>query len=288
MNCVILNPTTTSNLRQRVITGTYFVLIILLGTLAGKWPFILLFGLILFACLWEYYTLVAPKDIWKDLWRKYSGIIWGLIPYTLGIFLAHGTQLPGKQLALLILLYMTALLAWFFIPELFVRRSERFSQAALGLTGLIYVALPFGCLPLITIANGEYSFYQVLAILVLVWANDTGAYLTGMRWGKRLLLPQISPKKTWEGWMGGMVLTMLTGRLIAHFLDSWSVMDGLVIAALVSVWGPLGDLVESMLKREFEVKDSGQLLPGHGGVLDRFDAFLFALPPVALYWLVIR
>ena len=88
--------------------------------------------------------------------------------------------------------------------------------------------------------------------------------------------------------MGGMVLTMLTGRLIAHFLDSWSVVDGLVIAALVSVWGPLGDLVESMLKREFEVKDSGQLLPGHGGVLDRFDAFLFALPPVALYWLVIR
>ncbi len=271
-----------------MITGAVFVLIVLLGTLTGKWPFIVLFGLILFACLWEYYTLVAPKDIWKDLWRKYSGIVWGMFPYGIGIYLAHGVTMPGKQLALFVLLYMTALLAWFFIPELFVRRSERFSQAALGLTGLIYVALPFGCLPMITIVDGHYSYYQVLAILLLVWSNDTGAYLSGMRWGKRLLLPRISPKKTWEGWLGGMILTLVVGRFLAHLLDTWTIWDGVIIAFLVSIWGPLGDLVESMLKREFEVKDSGQLLPGHGGVLDRFDAFLFALPPVALYWIVLR
>lgn len=288
MNCVVLSDPNHSALRQRVITSVLFVLVILLGTLTGKWPFILLFGIILLVCLREYYTLVAPKDIWKDLWRKYSGIVWGMIPYVAALYLAHGVTMPGKQLALFLLLYMTALLAWFFIPELFVRRSERFSQAALGLTGLIYIALPFGCLPMITIVDGDYSYHQVLAILFLVWANDSGAYLSGMRWGKRLLLPQISPKKTWEGWVGGMLVTLLTGRLIAYLLDTWTVKDGLIIAILVSIWGPLGDLVESMLKREFEVKDSGHLLPGHGGILDRFDAFLFALPPVALYWIALR
>lgn len=271
-----------------MITGAIFVAVVLAGVLGGKWPFILLFGTILLACLWEYYTLVAPRDIWKDLWRKYSGIIWGTVPFLTGLFLAHEGTVQGRQLALFILLYLTALLAWFFIPELFVRRSQRFSQAALGLTGLIYVALPFGCLPMITIDHGVYSYDQVLALLLLVWANDTGAYLTGMRWGKRLLLPQISPKKTWEGWLGGMVLTLLAGIGLSRLLGHWTPMDGLVIAIMVSVWGPLGDLVESMLKREFDAKDSGQLLPGHGGMLDRFDAFLFSLPPVALYWIALR
>ncbi|MBK7342960.1 MAG: phosphatidate cytidylyltransferase [Saprospiraceae bacterium] len=226
-------------LRQRVITSVLFVLVILLGTLTGKWPFILLFGLILLLCLWEYYTLVAPKDIWKDLWRKYSGIIWGTIPYIAALYLAHGVAVPGKQLGLFLLLYMTALLGWFFSPELFVRRSERFSQAALGLTGLIYIALPFGCLPLVTIVNGEYSYYQVLAILFMVWSNDSGAYLSGMRWGKRLLLPQISPKNL--GRMGRWPACYASDRQvdcrISGLLDSQGWIDHRLFGIHM---GPLG------------------------------------------------
>ena len=275
-------------MRQRIVTASVFVLVVLAGIFLGKWPFVLLFGIILFFCLHEYYTMVAPKDIWKDLWRKYSGITWGLVPYSAAILLAHGTGLEGRQLAAAILLYLTALLAWTFIPELYVKRSERFSQAALSLTGLIYIALPFGCLPLLAIPEGLYQPAQVLGILLLVWANDTGAYLSGIRWGRRPLLPTISPKKTWEGFVGGAVLTVLAGRGLAELIPEWRIQDGLIIAVLVAIWGPLGDLVESMLKREFEFKDSGQLLPGHGGVLDRFDAFLFALPPITLYWLAIR
>jgi phosphatidate cytidylyltransferase len=273
---------------QRLSTAFVFVLVILAGLFLGEWSFILLFGAVLFLCLFEYYTLVAPKDIWKDRWRRYSGIAWGLIPFGWGLCMVYGLQLPGKQIALGILLYMTSLLGWFFIPELFSRRSQRFSQAALGLTGLIYIALPFGCLPLLAYQAGEYQPYQIFGILLLVWANDSGAYLTGIRWGKRLILPLISPKKTWEGWGGGTVLTLLVGWLLSGWLTEWTLQDGLVIATLVALWGPLGDLVESMLKREFEAKDSGKILPGHGGVLDRFDAFLFSLPPVALYWIAIR
>lgn len=273
---------------QRLLTAIVFVFITLIGIFAGAWPFILLFSVILFLCLLEYYTMVAPKDVWKDRWRRYSGIAWGMIPFIWGLCMVYGFSLPGKQLALGILLYLTGLLAWFFIPELFVRRSQRFSQAALGLTGLIYIALPFGCLPLLAFEGTQYMPMQILGILILVWSNDTGAYITGIRWGRRHILPLISPKKTWEGWAGGTALTLITGWLLSGWLSEWSLQDGMVIASLVALWGPLGDLVESMLKREFEVKDSGKILPGHGGILDRFDAFLFALPPIALYWAAIR
>ncbi|MBP6184513.1 MAG: phosphatidate cytidylyltransferase [Saprospiraceae bacterium] len=273
---------------QRITTAIAFALIMLIGIFAGKWPFIALFGLVLFLCLWEYYTMVAPKDIWKDRWRRYSGITWGLIPFVWGLAMAHGMMFSSKILPVGILIYATTLLGWFFIPELFVKRSQRFSQAALGITGLIYIALPFGCLPLLSFNDGAYQPMQVFGLLLLVWANDSGAYLTGVRWGKHLLLPEISPKKTWEGWAGGTFLTLLTGYFLTFWIPAWTTQDGLIIALLVALWGPVGDLVESMLKREFEVKDSGKILPGHGGLLDRFDAFLFALPPVALYWFAIR
>lgn len=278
----------TTHVLQRLTTAIFFVTITLAGIFAGEWPFIGLFGTVLFLCLREYYVMVAPREIWKDLWRRYSGILWGMLPFIGALAMVHGWVIPDRMLPVAMLLYITTLLAWFFIPELFVQRSERFSQAALSLTGLIYVALPFACLPLVAYVDGIYIPLQVFGILLLVWSNDTGAYLAGMRFGKHLLLPAISPKKTWEGWAGGTALTLLTGWLLSRWIDIWSLQDGLVIAGLVAIWGPLGDLVESMLKREFEVKDSGKLLPGHGGVLDRFDAFLFALPPIALYWNAIR
>ncbi len=273
---------------QRLKTALVFALIVILGIFSGEWGFIALFSAVLVLGLFEYFQMVAPRDQWKDRWRRYSGILWGLVPFGISLYLIHGGQLSGKKLALNILLYLTTLLGWFFVPELFSRRTQRFSQVALGLTGLIYVALPMGCLPLLAYWEGTYQPWQVFSVLLLVWANDTGAYISGIRWGKRFMLPEISPKKTWEGWAGGFLLTLVTGGLLSSGLASWTLKDGLITGVLVAVWGPFGDLVESMLKREFAVKDSGKLLPGHGGVLDRFDAFLFALPPVVLYWYALR
>ena len=119
----------------------------------------------------------------------------------------------------------------------------------------------------------------------MTWANDTGAYLIGSQIGRTKLFPRISPKKTWEGSAGGVLVTFLAGYLLSRIFSDISLVDWCVLAGIVSIFGSLGDLVESMLKRSLQIKDSGNLLPGHGGFLDRFDAFIFLLPFAAAYLL---
>ncbi|TAK40283.1 MAG: phosphatidate cytidylyltransferase, partial [Saprospiraceae bacterium] len=122
----------------------------------------------------------------------------------------------------------------------------------------------------------------------LTWMNDTGAYIIGSLFGKHLLFSRISPKKTWEGTFGGIAITFLVAFLFCVFTNELRFRDWIILGAIVSIFGSVGDLVESMLKRSVGVKDSGNLLPGHGGVLDRFDAFIFVLPFAAAYLLWIR
>lgn len=136
----------------------------------------------------------------------------------------------------------------------------------------------------------QYSNIFVLSVILMIWANDTFAYITGMLIGKHKLMPGISPKKTIEGFVGGVVFTGMTAFLCHRFLlrnDSIiSVVDVIIIGLLISVFGTIGDLIESKLKRMADVKDSGHLLPGHGGVLDRFDAWFVALPAVDMYFIL--
>ena len=129
---------------------------------------------------------------------------------------------------------------------------------------------------------------DIFGVLLLIWSNDTGAYLVGSQLGRHKLMPRISPKKTWEGFVGGVIIAQLIGWAISTYIKDFSLQDWLIIAGITSVFGTMGDLVESMLKRSFDVKDSGSLLPGHGGFLDRFDAFIFLLPFVAAYMLWAR
>ncbi|MEO0775984.1 MAG: phosphatidate cytidylyltransferase, partial [Bacteroidota bacterium] len=128
----------------------------------------------------------------------------------------------------------------------------------------------------------------VFGLLLLTWSNDTAAYLVGSRIGKTPLFPRISPKKTWEGSLGGVVITFLIAFLISQWFREHSTKQWLVLAGIVAIFGSTGDLVESMLKRSENIKDSGNLLPGHGGVLDRFDAFIFLLPFATAYLLLIK
>ena len=122
----------------------------------------------------------------------------------------------------------------------------------------------------------------------MTWANDVGAYFVGSKFGKTKLFPRISPKKTWEGSFGGVMMTFLTGWLLSLYIIELNLKDWLILALIVSIFGSIGDLVESMLKRSVGVKDSGTILPGHGGFLDRFDAFIFLLPFAACYLLWLR
>ncbi len=154
---------------------------------------------------------------------------------------------------------------------------------------VVYLALPFGFalgLPKFSTLDPEKSFtLEVFMLFVLIWSSDTFAYLTGKFFGKHKMAPKISPKKTWEGFAGGVVLTLVLGFFVEHYFPelrgNW-----MIVGLLVSVFAPLGDLVESQLKRSFAVKDSGNIIPGHGGVLDRLDSFIICAPVIYLYFIL--
>lgn len=131
--------------------------------------------------------------------------------------------------------------------------------------------------------QGIYQPWLVLGLLLLVWLNDTGAYFSGKFLGKHLLAPKISPKKTWEGLIGGVIATLITSQLLASFIVDYSREQWLIIG-LISSFGILGDLIESLFKRRADVKDSSSIMPGHGGILDRFDAFQFVIPAIFIYF----
>lgn len=154
---------------------------------------------------------------------------------------------------------------------------------------VVYLALPFGFalgLPKFSTLDPEYTFtLEVFMLFVLIWSSDTFAYLTGKFFGKHKMAPKISPKKTWEGFAGGVVLTLVLGFFVEQYFPelrgNW-----MIVGLLVSIFAPLGDLVESQLKRSFAVKDSGNIIPGHGGVLDRLDSFIICAPVVYLYFIL--
>ncbi|WP_374444180.1 phosphatidate cytidylyltransferase [Epilithonimonas sp.] len=154
---------------------------------------------------------------------------------------------------------------------------------------VVYLALPFGFalgLPKFSTLDPEKSFtLEVFMLFVLIWSSDTFAFLTGKFFGKHKMAPKISPKKTWEGFAGGVILTLVLGFFVERYFPelrgNW-----MIVGLLVSVFAPLGDLVESQLKRSFAVKDSGNIIPGHGGVLDRLDSFIICAPVIYLYFIL--
>lgn len=240
--------------------------------------FRILCALIIAGCTWELMGLLLPDEKGKS-GRQIVGMAFGLLPFvTLSVI---------DDLGMIWYLFMPALVFLLFIGELLGASKTPFSNVAYYLVGVFYVGLPFILLQII--ASGytqhDYSPLRVLGLLLLIWTNDTMAYFVGSRWGKRKLYERISPKKTWEGTIGGGVCTMLMAWGLSFLIDDFTRLQWLALGAVAAVFGTFGDLVESMLKRSDGVKDSGTLLPGHGGLLDRFDAFIFALP---FYWFVLQ
>jgi phosphatidate cytidylyltransferase len=175
------------------------------------------------------------------------------------------------------------------VVTLFKYSSELYYDSGKLIFTVIYVALPFSFalgLPKFTSYDDTFSL-EVLFLFILIWSSDTFAYLTGKFFGKHKMAPKISPKKTWEGYVGGVVLTLV----LSYFIEQYhSDLRGnwMIVGFLVAAFAPLGDLVESQLKRNFGVKDSGNIIPGHGGVLDRLDSFLICVPVVYLYFILAK
>jgi len=175
-----------------------------------------------------------------------------------------------------------------FIYELFSKAEDPFVNISFIVLGIFYIGIPFALLNFIAFDGSTFHHRIVFGLLVLTWVNDAGAYLVGSMVGKTPLLPRVSPNKTWEGSIGGILSSIGFGILLGYVFDELAAQHWIALAFIVAVFGSLGDLVESLLKRSVGAKDSGNILPGHGGVLDRFDAFIFAIPFVAAYLLYLR
>jgi phosphatidate cytidylyltransferase len=172
------------------------------------------------------------------------------------------------------------------IIELFKQNKDPFANVAITLIGVIYVSMPFGLLSYLVFYppfGDTYNPSFLIAYFLLMWANDSGAYIVGSLIGKHKLFERISPKKTWEGFIGGAFFTLLAAWAISLYLHELSLMHWLFVGSITFSFGTFGDLVESQLKRSVGMKDSGKMLPGHGGILDRFDSIIFSAPIVFVY-----
>jgi len=263
-----------SNVWQRIIVGVLGAALFVGGIVVSPWAYAVLFlGLTLLGLL-EFYKLAGAQDIRPN---KGIGIALGGLLYVSFFLIEEEIMSPE-------LLYLTLpLLGLVFVLELYRKQPQPFTNIAFTLLGVLYVALPFGLLHKVAYLPGNYTWQPVLGLMLLIWSADTGAYIAGKNFGKNKLLERVSPGKTWEGWAGGTVLTMLVGYVLSIYMQDLTVAQWLGISIIVAVFGVLGDLVESLLKRSLGVKDSGTLLPGHGGILDRFDSLIMSIPFIVAY-----
>lgn len=169
------------------------------------------------------------------------------------------------------------------VAELYRKYKNPFHNIAYTLFGVLFAAVPFCFFYAMAFIDGTYSTHYPLGFLILLWSSDTGAYLFGIKLGKHKLFERHSPKKTWEGFIGGMLTSMLAAFILSNCFNELPLVHWLGMSAIIASAGTLGDLSESMLKRSLSAKDSGSILPGHGGLLDRFDGLLLAAPLVFVY-----
>lgn len=269
-----------SNLARRTITGILLVLLVIASIITHQYLFSLLFLIFTGVGLWEFYSLVERAGVYPN---KVAGIFAGMILFATNALIATNIL----SLSWLLLNFVFVFLIFLF--ELYRNNPNPFTNIAFTFFGLLYVAVPFSLLsyfPNPASLPGVYHSNLLLGFFFLVWINETAAYLIGTAFGRHTLFERVSPRKTWEGAIGGGLLAVISSVLIASYYQQISLADWLVIALIVVVFGSYGDLFESMFKRSIKAKDSGSILPGHGGVLDRFDGVFMAAPFVFVYLLM--
>jgi phosphatidate cytidylyltransferase len=268
-------PLHTNNFSLRALTGIVYVALITTGILWSQYTFLGLFSVVVWLCLSEFYHLInARRGISISGWHNCAG---GLLLFVSTYLYASGVF--GSFIFSSYLLYVVSVL----ISELYKKHPDPILQMAYIFLGQCYVALPLALLNVLIFSNQAYYFPFILSLFLFIWMNDTGAYAVGVLFGKHRLFPRISPKKSWEGFFGGLVLAVASSFIFAHFNQEIPVYHWVGISVSVVLFSTWGDLIESLMKRTLEVKDSGNALPGHGGFLDRFDSLLLAVYAVLFY-----
>lgn len=266
------------NFYSRIISGFIYVVLVLGSIILGKYTFFVFFALLLSYTLYEFYRLCKSAG-------NHPQVVLGIIisVYLFVAFFFYDLKFIGE----IIFLGFIPLLMTIAITELFKNNENPVQNIAFTLLGIAYIAFPFSVLNFIIspyVQNPEiYVPEALIGLFIILWANDSGAFITGRLLGRTKMIERISPNKTWEGAIGGAVFAIIISLVLYRFIGFLSPVHTIMVTLLTVVAGTLGDLTESMIKRSFKVKDSGRLMPGHGGLLDRFDSMLFAAPIYYIY-----
>ena len=267
---------TLSNLAQRSIVGFIFAVAVIGCAVAGPLANGMLFLFFAAVGLYEVYDLLKHQQSNAPRWFK--GMSVGVILYML-VFLVQTQSIEPLWFWILPLL-----IAIIFVAELIKLDHLTLSNLAITIFGWIYVVMPLSLVNVLPTIQGIYDPIPLIGFFLVLWSNDTGAYFVGKYLGKRKLYPEVSPNKTWEGLAGGSIVAIASAVGLFKLTHTLYMQDWVVMAFCVVTFGNLGDLFESHLKRNFGVKDSGHIMPGHGGVMDRFDGLFLALPVFLAYY----
>lgn len=278
------------NLLVRSISGLVLGVVVLGAIAWSQWSFGALLLALLIVGTNEFYALAEKQG---DRPQRLTGIVAGTVLFALNFFFTRCIVAEGGMvvlrdypLALFGLTFLLLLLPALFICELYRKEENPAGNVGTTLAGIVYVALPLSLMAYIPVVGGVWNPWPMLFFVFIIWANDVFAYLVGMTFGRHRLFERLSPKKSWEGFFGGLAGAFAVG-LVASYVFGYAWWVWTLLALIAAVTGVLGDLAESMFKRAAGVKDSGALIPGHGGVLDRFDAMLLAAPFVVVYMLFV-
>ena len=264
------------SLKKRIISAAVFFVVFLVG-LVNQWTFLLVFSVFMLVQLNEFLNFARLRGYHPLPSALY---ILGLLVFVELFFIAQ------HALSYNVLLLVVAGVFLAFIVELFRASQTPMENLAFLLLGLFYIAVPFSFLNfLVFSAKSDFIFdYRLIMVFfVLIWATDIGAYFVGRFLGKHSLFKRISPNKTVEGLIGGMLFNFIVAMAIASFFEFFEYRDAIAFGSIIIVFGTIGDLIESMFKRQVGLKDSGKIMPGHGGLLDRFDSTLVSVPFIILY-----
>ncbi len=263
-----------NNFLQRVLTGVLFVILVAGGIFYHPFSFFAVFFLVVIGGVYELNNMLIKANIKINF----------IVTLALAVFIYVASFLVNSGISQSSIYYIIIpLISFLFLRELFNVKSKPFENIGASLLCAIYIAAPFALMHSLGFNHEVYNFKLPLSVFVLVWINDSGAYLSGVSIGKHKFFERISPKKTWEGTIGGFVLTLVAAYVFSLLWNDLSLMQWIIFGGIISVMAVLGDLLESMFKRNTGIKDSGSILPGHGGILDRFDAVIFALPMAVFY-----
>lgn len=265
---------------KRAVTGFFFLLVMVSGMLLSPFSFGILFTLITALAVYEFSNLVCSKfDI------KYNGLLTAMASsYLFLSIMAYRVGYAGLGIVFPYVLFMILLV----ISQLYLKRPNPMGNWAFIMLSQGFIAIPFSLLNFLAFekgAPGEATFTPILpfSIFIFIWVSDTFAYCTGMLFGKHRLLERVSPKKSWEGFFGGLAFAIIASYVLSLYFPILTLGQWAGMAVVIAVFGIYGDLTESLMKRQMEIKDSGNILPGHGGILDRFDSALMAIPAGAAY-----